>query len=47
MQLDICQDRTVIPPLTFNDTTLERVSAFKLLGLWIHDNLKWPTDTTE
>ena len=45
MQLDICQDKTVIPPLTFNDTTLERVSAFKLLGLWLHDNLKWQTDT--
>ena len=45
MQLDFRQNRTVIPPLTFNDTTLERVSAFKLLGLWIDDNLKWQTNT--
>ena len=43
--LDFRQNRTVIPPLTFNDTTLERVSAFKLLGLWIDDNLKWQTNT--
>ena len=45
MQSDFRQNRTVIPPLTFNDTTLERVSAFKLLGLWIDDNLKWQTNT--
>ena len=45
MQLDFRQNRTVIPPLRFNDTTLERVSAFKLLGLWIDDNLKWQTNT--
>jgi hypothetical protein len=44
MQLDFRQNRTVIQPLTFNDTTLERVSAFKLLGLWIDDNLKWQTN---
>ena len=45
MQLDFRENRTIIPPLTFNDTTLERVSAFKLLGLWIDDNLKWQTNT--
>ena len=45
MQFDFRQNRTVIPPLTFNDTTLERISAFKLLGLWIDDNLKWQTNT--
>jgi hypothetical protein len=29
MQLDFRQTRTVIPPLTLNDTTLERVKNFK------------------
>ena len=26
-------------------TVLERVSSFKLLGLWIDDDLKWKTNT--
>ena len=27
------------------DTTVERVTSFKLLGLWVDDNLKWNTKT--
>ena len=27
------------------DTTIERVTSFKLLGLWVDDNLKWNTKT--
>ena len=27
------------------DTTIERVTTFKLLGLWVDDNLKWNTHT--
>ena len=27
------------------DTTIERVTSFKLLGLWVDDNLKWNTNT--
>ena len=27
------------------DTTIERVTSFKLLGLWVDDNLKWNMNT--
>ena len=43
--LDFRKNKTSIPSLTFNDTTLERVPTFKLLGLWIDDNLNWQTNT--
>ena len=45
MLLDFCKYRTCIPSLKFNDTSLERVPSFKLLGLWIDNNLKWQTNT--
>ena len=45
MLLDIRKNKTFISSLTINDTTLERVSSFKLLGLWTDDNLKWQTKT--
>ena len=45
MLLDFRKNKTFIPSLIINDTTLERVSSFKLLGLWIDDNLKWQTNT--
>ena len=45
MSLDFRKNKTSIPSLTINDTTLERVSSFKLLGLWIDNNLKWQTNT--
>ena len=37
--------RTVIPAIKINDCVLERVSSYKLLGLWIDDDLKWKTNT--
>ena len=40
MLLDFRKNKTSIPSLTINDTMLERVSSFKLLGLWIEDSLK-------
>ena len=43
--LDFRKNKTSIPSLTINDTMLERVSSFKLPGLWIDDNLKWQTNT--
>ena len=45
MLLDFRKCGTCIPSLKFNDTTLERVPSFKLLGLWIDNNLKWQTNT--
>ena len=40
MIIDFQKDGTVIPAMKLNDGVLERVSSFKLLGLWIDDDLK-------
>ena len=45
MLIDFRKDRTVIPAIKINDCVLERVSSYKLLGLWIDDDLKWKTNT--
>ena len=45
MLIDCRKDRTVITAIKINDCVLERVSSFKLLGLWIDDDLKWKTST--
>ena len=45
MLIDFRKDRTVIPTIKINDCVLERVSSYKLLGLWIDDDLKWKTNT--
>ena len=47
MHLDFRRHRTIIPPITVNDETLERVSSFKRLGMWIDNNLKWQTNTVK
>ena len=47
MLINFRKDRTVIPAIKINDCVLERViiSSYKLLGLWIDDDLKWKTNT--
>ena len=45
MLIDFRKDRTVIPTIKINDCVLERVSSYKLLELWIDDDLKWKTNT--
>ena len=45
MLIDFRKDRTVIPAIKINACVLERVSSYKLLGLWIDDDLKWKTST--
>ena len=45
MLIGFRKDRTVIPAIKINDCALERVSSYKLLGLWIDDDLKWKTNT--
>ena len=44
MLIEFRKDRTVIPAIKINDCVLERVSSYKLLGLWIDDELKWKTN---
>jgi hypothetical protein len=48
MIIDFRKNVTVIPPLEMNSQVFERVECYKLLGLWIDDNLstnKWSTNT--
>ena len=35
------------PPLLIGNDVIERVNSFKLLGVWIQDNLKWNTHIEE
>ena len=45
MLIGFRKDRTVIPEIKINYCVLERVSSYKLFGLWIDDDLKWKTNT--
>ena len=45
MIIDFRKDGTVIPAMKINDCVLKRVSSYKLLGLWIDDDLKWNSNT--
>jgi uncharacterized spore protein YtfJ len=44
MIIDLYRNKTVIPPIEINGQKLERVSAYKLLGLWVDDDLKWKSN---
>ncbi|XP_028418283.1 uncharacterized protein LOC114543542 [Dendronephthya gigantea] len=45
MIIDFRKDRTAIPATEVDECILERVSSYKLLGLWLDDDLKWRTNT--
>ena len=45
MTIDFRKNVTVIPPLEMNSQVFERVECYKLLELWIDDNLMWSTNT--
>jgi hypothetical protein len=45
MILDFRKNKTVIPATKVTGCTLERVSSYKLLGVWLDDDLKWKTNT--
>ena len=45
MQLDFRINKTEILSLTVDSITIKKVFTFKLLGVWIDDNLKWQTNT--
>ena len=44
MVIDFRKNKSVIPPLEVNGHMFERVKSYKLLGMWIHDDLKWKTN---
>ena len=44
MVIGFRKNKSVIPPLEVNGHVFERVKSYKLLGMWIDDNLKWKTN---
>ncbi len=44
MVIDFRKNKSDIPPLEIDGYVFERVKSYKLLGLWIDDNLKWKTN---
>ena len=45
MLIHFRRQKTTIPHINVEDTIIERVTSFKLLRLWVDDNLKWNTNT--
>ncbi len=45
VMIDFQRDGSVITEIKVNDCILERVSSFKLLGLWIDKDLRWKSNT--
>ena len=43
--VDFRKNKTVIPPVCIGQQPMARVKTFKLLGLWMNDNLNWETNT--
>ena len=48
--VDFRKNKTVIPPVCIGQRSMSRsvrsrVKTFKLLGLWMNDNLNWETNT--
>ena len=44
MIIDFRRNKTIIPPIVIDGQQLERVTAYKLLGLWVEDDLKWKSN---
>ena len=45
MLIDLRRNKTAIPLTNSENNTVERVTSYKLLALWIDDNMKWNTNT--
>jgi hypothetical protein len=45
MIIDFRKTKTEIPELQVEQSPISRVSSYKLLGVWIDNNLKWETNT--
>ena len=41
MVVDFRKIKTVIPPVCIGQQPMSRVKTYKLLGLWIDDDLNW------
>ena len=45
MIVDFRKSKTVIPSVCIGQQPIAGVKTFKLLGLWMNDNLNWETNT--
>ena len=45
MILDFRKNKTTIPPININDQLIARVKSYKLLRMWLDDDMKWATNT--
>jgi hypothetical protein len=45
MILDFRKNKTTIPPINIDDQPIARVKSYKLLGMWLDDDMKWATNT--
>ena len=45
MPIDFRRNQTEIPLINLGNNQLSRVKSYKLLGLWLDDDLKWSTNT--
>ena len=45
MLIDLRRNKTAIPVMRIENNIIERVSSYKLLGLWMDDNMRWNTNT--
>ena len=45
MLIDLRRNKTAVPLTNIENNTVERVTSYKLLGLWVDDNMKWNTNT--
>jgi hypothetical protein len=42
---DFRKNKTTIPPINIDDQPIARVKSYKLLGMWLDDDMKWATNT--
>ena len=42
--IDFRKNKSVIPPLEVNGHMLERIKSYKLLGMWIDDDVKYSSN---
>ena len=45
MLIDFRKNKTTLPLIHIGDNQISRVKSYKLLGIWIDDDLKWNTNT--
>ena len=45
MLIDFRRNKSIVPPITAGDLPLVKATTYKLLGIWVDDDLKWRSNT--